>query len=250
MSDLSSGTLLRVALIGGIGVLILPPIAEATVNLTAYRVRLGDHAAYVRAVVDFTDGTLKSSEVDAADPTPADGTASIRVSHLRIQAQAAPRSAYGISVRVVQGVNRLSVAIRAPRGRFKYISYPVVGGDRLGIDLWKSAPPLRAAEIRRGAGGCLSLERWQVRPGFVNAAGHERNLFEHQFQLVVRGSDGRVLGRRSVIAAHGRWGSSVHYHASRQQAGTLEAVDFSPKDGALACLIQTRVSLSPFGAGR
>jgi hypothetical protein len=231
------------------GALVVPAVAAAVVNLTAYRVRIGDHPAYVRAVVDFTDGTLKSSEIEATDPSPADGTAGVRVSHPWVQAQASSRSASGISVRVAQGVSRLSVDIRAPRGRFKYISYSVVTGDRLGIDLWKSAPPSKGAEIRRGIGGCLTLDSWQVRRGFVNAAGHEHNLFEHQFQLVVRGSDGRVLGRRSVTAARGGWSSSVHYHASRRQDGTLEAVDLSPKDGALVCLAQTRVSLPAFGAG-
>ena len=149
---------------------------------------------------------------------------------------------------MVQGVNRLTADIHALRGRFKYISYSVVTGDRLGIDLWKSAPPSRAAEMRRGSGGCLTLDSWQVKPGFANSAGHERNLFEHQFQLVVRGSDGRVLGRRTVTAARGRWSSSVHYHASRGQVGTLEAVDLSAKDGALACLVQVRLALPAFGA--
>jgi hypothetical protein len=36
---------------------------------------------------------------------------------------------------------------------------------------------------------------------------------------------------------------TVRYRAVHRQAGTLEAVAFSPKDGALACIAQVRVNL-------
>jgi hypothetical protein len=60
--------------------------------------------------------------------------------------------------------------------------------------------------------------------------------------MVVRGAHGKVLGRHTV-AQHGSWSAQVGYHASRRQPGTLEAVAFSPKDGALACIAQVRVTL-------
>ena len=38
-------------------------------------------------------------------------------------------------------------------------------------------------------------------------------------------------------------GTTVHYKVAHRQRGTLEAVAFSAKDGALECLAQRRVTL-------
>ena len=64
------------------------------------------------------------------------------------------------------------------------------------LDLFKSAPPVAAAEIRRAPSGCLRLTSVAVSGRTVTASGRERDLFEHSFVLQVRGAGGRVLASR------------------------------------------------------
>jgi hypothetical protein len=225
-------------------VLALAVAAGAVVDLTAVRIRIADHPAFVRAVVDFTDGTLKPQEVVATDAQPVDGTVRLAITHLRVQAQAPTRTAEGITVRdTPKGTGRISVSTVSQTRRFKYVSYAVLTPDRLVLDLWKSAPPSRAAEVRTGANGCLTLANVRVRPGVVTARGAERNLFEHQLQLVLRGPNGGVLARRALTAAHGHWNGSLRYHAATARTATVEAVDLSAKDGALSCIAEVRANL-------
>ena len=224
-------------------VLAWPAAAGAVVDLTAVGTRVADHPAYVRVVVDFTDGTLRHDEVRTVDPRPFDGTARLRVDHPRVQAQAPRTAALGVRVRVVEGTNRIAVRIRAARRRFKYVSYAVVGGDRLAIDLWKSRPPGAAAEVRVGPSRCLTLRRVVRGPRIVRGFGRERNLFEHTVVSVLRGRGGGVLARKPTIATRGRWSARLGYRVARRQAGTFEAFARSARDGSLDCLVQRRVVL-------
>jgi hypothetical protein len=145
-------------------------------------------------------------------------------------------------VRVLQGRNRITVKLTAAPHRFKYVSYVSLRNpERLVVDLWKSAPPVAAAQIRRAPDGCLALTRFDVSARHAAAAGTERNLFEHAFVVRLRAADGRVLAQQPRTSAAGRWISSFRYPAVRRQAGTLEAVAESAKDGALVCLVQMRV---------
>lgn len=81
-----------------------------------------------------------------------------------------------------------------------------MGEDRPAIDLWKNAPPSRAAEIRRGNGGCLTLDSANADSiGVMKAAGREHGVFEHQFRVVIRAADSRALVQRTVHARNGRW---------------------------------------------
>ncbi len=230
-------------LVAAIGAPTVPAGAGAATELTAIRVRIGVHAAFVRVVVDFTGAALNGNRVEAIDPQPFDGSASLRVTHPMVRTRAAARGAAGIRVRVIPGVGRLRIEIHAVRGRFKYLSYAVVTSNRLAIDLWKSAPPPKAAEVRRGTGGCLTLESVHVRAGVISATGHKRRVFENRFLVAVRGSSGRILTRRAIVAAAERWSVSVPLSRNAPQLGTLEAVVFSAKDGALSCLVQVRVTL-------
>jgi hypothetical protein len=63
------------------------------------------------------------------------------------------------------------------------------------------------------------------------------------FGIVVRGATGNVLGRAGGVHARGAWTTTVRYRAAHRQEGTLEAVAFSPKDGAISCIAQVRVTL-------
>jgi len=212
---------------------------------TAVAVRIAGHPGYVRAVVDFSGGVIRGNQVSATDPQPMDGTASLMVARTGIRTAVPTTSGDGITVRTLQRPGLLRISIGARRGRFKYLAYAVVAGDRIVIDLWKSAPPSPAAEIHRGRGGCLTLDSAYVAAGTASASGRERNLFESQFQVVIRGGDGHVLARHHVHAVAGHWSTRLAYRVSRRQAGTLEAVDFSAADGALDCLAQLRVTLEP-----
>jgi immunoglobulin-like protein involved in spore germination len=218
-------------------------VSHAVVNLTAIGVRIGDHPGFVRAVVDFTDGRLEAGEVMATDPSPfADGAVLLRLDHRRVLTDAPPAAAHGVSVRLRQGANRVTIRLTSTRRRFKYVSYSVLRApERLVIDLWKAAPPSAAAETRAAPDRCLTLTHAGVGAHTVAAAGRERNLFEHSLVVRLRGANGRVLAQRPETAARARWRSRFRYPSVRRQTGTLEAVADSAKDGSLDCLVQARV---------
>jgi hypothetical protein len=54
-----------------------------------------------------------------------------------------------------------------------------------------------------------------------------------------------MIAMRPVTASGGNWHRTLAYGVTRQQAGTLEAVDFSERDGSLSCIAQVRVTLQP-----
>ena len=149
----------------------------------------------------------------------------------------------GVTVGISTRTRALQMTPTAARHRFKYLSYALIGGTRLVIDLWKSAPPSKAAEIRRGPAGCLTLDASSVSAGLVTASGRARGIFENQFPLVLRGSDGTVIVQRTIHVSGGQWSGQLTFHTSRTQPATLEAVETSAKDGARICIVQIRVTL-------
>jgi hypothetical protein len=237
--------LLLVTLVAASAVLA-GPVAGAGAALTATGIRIGNHAPVVRVVVDFT-GNLKDRNVLAIDPEPfADGRVDIRVHKRGIQSTASSRRLFGVRARVVEGTNALTLRIHAADHRFKYMSYVVFASpERLVVDLWKARPPTPNAEILRGRLGCLTLDSWRVRAGRARASGTEQDLFEHMFAMTLRKANGAVVKTRGVTASNGSWHRSFAYAIGRRQAGTLEVVDLSEKDGALVCIAQVRVTLRP-----
>ena len=224
----------------GLAVLLLAAVAGACI---AVAVRFGDHPAYARAVVDFSHGTIGMRNVEATDPNPFDGSAALRVSRAGIGTRVAIARGVGVTVRISARTGALQITLVGARHRFKYLSYAVISGDRLVIDLWKSRPPSRTADIRRGPAGCLALLKSSVSAGLVTASGRARRVFENQFPLVLRRSDGTVIAQRTMHVSGGRWSGQLTYHTTRTQAATLEAVETSAKDGALICIVQIRVTL-------
>lgn len=224
-----------------IGAFAALSVASASARLTATGVRIGDHLAYVRVVIDFAGGTLNDGEVTMTHFSST--AATVEVIHPKVQTQAVPRSGYGIRVRVVSGPDRLRGELRFGRARIKYVMFGVVTHDRLAIDPWKSAPPSKAAELPSGRGGCLALDSWHVRPGVVSVRGREHGIFEHTFGVLVRGADGHVLGQRPSVHGIRHWSAQVRYRAARRQPGTLEAVDFGGRGEGIVCLAQARVIL-------
>jgi hypothetical protein len=206
--------------------------------LTATGVRIGDHPAYVRVVVDF-NGKVPANQV--AFDNLSDFRAVLRVAHPGIKTNTTGGTGDGVKVALQPGTQELHIAMNFASHRFKYLSYAVVTGNRLAIDLWKSAPPRKPSHTCSGL--TLSSD-WASNGREVSVRGRERGIFENQFQVVVRGENGAVLGRKSVHGP-GRWATKVHYHVGRKQAGTVEAVVLSAKDGALECLAQQFVELPP-----
>ena len=102
-------------------------------------VRIGDHPAYVRVVVDFNGkaSALAKSRLGRFAPR----TASVRVTHPGVTTQTSGGTGHGVRVALQPGTQMLHVTMSFARHRFKYLSYAVVTGNRLAIDLWKSAPP-------------------------------------------------------------------------------------------------------------
>lgn len=218
--------------------LLLAAVAGACV---AVAVRFGDHPAYARAVIQFTDGTIGLGNVQATDPDPFNGSAALRVSRTGIGTRVSAARGLGVRLRISARTGALQISLASPRQRFKYLSYAVIGGKQLAIDLWKSAPPSKLAEIRRGPAGCLTLVRYSVTAGLVTASGRARGIFENQFPLVLRGADGTVIAQRTMHVSNGRWSGQLPYHTNHTQHGTLEAYEASAKDGALVCIVQIRV---------
>jgi hypothetical protein len=228
-----------IAVTAAVAVAALPSLAGAASRLAATNVRIGDWGGYVHVGVQF-NGSVPTRQVELDKLTGM--MALLHVAHPGVTTQTSGRSDAGVHVSLQAGTQALRITASFARHRFKYVSYGrQVRADRLYITLWKSAPPPRSGAA--GYRGCLSIRSFHVNKGSVSATGSEGpSVFENTFQVVVRGADGKVLGRRTVV--HGpSWRATVKYTASHRQSGTLEAVAFSPKDGALACLSQTRVTL-------
>ena len=233
------------ALAGAVAVVLTLVIAPqaAAAQLTATNIRIGDHPAFVRVVIDFTGGTVEPGEVVATDPDPfPDGFVRLPILHPGIKTTATPVRAEGVFARIAQGGGRITIRLTGTDRRFKYVGYAAQHTpERLVIDLYKSRPPTAGAEITRGRGGCLTLTSHTVTRKRVKAAGRERALFEHSLVVRLRRSGGRIQRQKAETAFQRRWRTSFRYRHARRQPGTLEAVALSAKDGTLDCLVQVRV---------
>jgi hypothetical protein len=235
---------LRRALLLAVALLATAP-APASATLTAERIRIGDHPGFVRVVVDFRGGRVFAGEVVASDPDPfPDGVVRLPLQRARLRTTAAPVRAHGVRVRMRRGSGPTAIRIAAARRRFKYARVrDLHGPERLVIDLFESAPPEAAAEIRRAPDGCLSLTSFAVGARRTLARGRESDLFEHSLVVRLRRADGSLLAQRPGVAAAGRWRLRVRHRRPRAQDGTLEVVALSAKDGTLDCIVQVRVRL-------
>jgi hypothetical protein len=235
---------MRIAVVALVA-LVFASTAVAVVNLTAIDTRFGNHAAFVRVVVDFTDGDLRPNDVMLLDPRVRDGETRLEIRHLRVRTEAPPESGQGVRVTSTQGTNRIVFRLRAAANRFKYVSYETLSSpERLVIDLWKDDPPRPAATIRND--GCLRLDSYSVGARARASGVALQRLFENALVLRVRNSGGAIVGERPLITdQQGRWSGNFPYTVARAQRGTLEAVVGSAKDGALDCLVQVPVNLRP-----
>ena len=251
MSPRSLGRLAAIALapLAVAGIATARAVTGSATSQTATAIRVGDHPGYLRVVVDLR-GTVPQANggTYATDPDPSDGRAGVRFGIIGLRTRAPPVNHDGVSARLTQGDNYLDLRLRTAPGRFKYLWWLWLGNDRLVVDLWKSAPPSAAAEISRGANGCLTLGAVRVSAaGIVTASGTESGVFEHQFLTRVRSASGAVLAQRTVHSSGRHWSVALIPYAQRPQPGTFEAVVRSSADGSLACLVQRRVALPDIG---
>jgi hypothetical protein len=227
----------------------LPGRAEAA--LTATDIRISGHPAFARVVVEFTGGRLRDNQTFATDPDPLDGRSAVEVTKPGIDTVAAAESAHGVEAEIVQHAGRIVLRLRSERRQFKYLAYDERRSPtRLVVDLWKAKPPSADAEFptapqRAPLRGCLKIETFSVDSGSASASGKERRLFEHSFGLGLRNSRGGRVRMVGVTAAGGDWSRTFSYSVGARQPGTLEAAEFSAKDGALSCIAQVRVRLLP-----
>jgi hypothetical protein len=226
-----------------VGSAVLAPQASAV--LTAREIRIGDHPGFVRVVIDFTGGRVEPGEVVATDPNPfPDGFVRLPLTRAGVRTVADPVREHGVFARIAQGSGKITIRLTGADRRFKYVGYFAQHTpERLVLDLYKARPPVDAAEILRGRGGCLRLTDHTVTRRHVNAEGRERNLFEHSLIVRLRRSGGRIHRQKAETAFRRMWSTSFDYPAARRQDGTLEAVALSAKDGTLDCLVQVRVRM-------
>jgi hypothetical protein len=236
-------TILRLAASAAIIGAAAPAAASASLNVSGGRI--GAQPGVTRVVVDMTGATFQLNEADATDPSPADGRGRVEIRHAAIAVRAFDLAGHGVRMRVSRpGSGRAAIVLTSAPGAFKYLRLSGLHNpERLVLDLYRSTPPAAAAEIRSAPNGCLALRSVQRSGRAFVVGGVERNVFEGSFQLIVRDARGRVVGRRT-ITARGAWRKGVGYRGvSGPQAGTIEAVASSAKDGSLACLVQRRVAL-------
>jgi hypothetical protein len=220
-----------------------PQAVPDAAPLTATAIRIADHPGFVRVVVDFSGGRVNAGEVVASDPNPfRDGVVRLPLTRPGVRSIAAPAQGHGVAARVRQATGRIVIRLAGAPRRFKYAGYRALHSpERLAIDLYESAPPSPAAEIRRAPDGCLSLRRFDISRRSVSAAGRERDLFEHSLVVRLRRPGGRIHKQRAATAANRRWSTRFRYPRIPRRTGTLEAVALSAKDGTLDCLTQVRV---------
>ena len=238
-------SLLRLALLAIVLAAALP--APASAALTASDVRIGAQPAFVRVVVDVTGGRAEFNEVEATDHVVADGSGRVDIDHAGIVVTPRDRTAQGVRARLsLATANRARLQLTSESRMFKYVRVFVLHGpERIVVDLYRSRAPSPAAEIRTGVDRCLTLTSIQTTGHTFRVRGTARNLFEANFVIRVRDGLGRVLGRR-IVTANGPWNQTVSYPVgTSRQAGTLEAVAESAKDGSLVCIVQRRVRLVP-----
>ncbi|HEY2354212.1 MAG TPA: Gmad2 immunoglobulin-like domain-containing protein [Gaiellaceae bacterium] len=228
----------RIGIVAAVGLLALPALASGkTTHLRATGVRIGDHPTYVRIVVDFS-GKISNRDVEGG---PARQTIAIaQLNRPGVTTKTNGKAGAGVHVTLQPGTQSLHIAMTYEPRRLKYLAYHVVSGTHLAIDLWKSAPPAKPSHTCSG----LTLRKVHVtKNGTVVVRGHEHGIFENQFQVVVRGKNGAVLGKNASVHGPGAWSTTVAYDAPQKQTGTVEAVALSAKDGSLECLAQQRVTL-------
>jgi immunoglobulin-like protein involved in spore germination len=242
------GRVKRIVLVSALVIAIASVVpAAASAALKATQIRVGNHPAFVRVVVDFTGGTLHANDAESPDPNPFDGRARVRVTAAGITSDASRVTGERVTARVVERSGFIVLRLTSRQHRFKYLEHGVLHSpERLVVDLWKARPPTAAAEFTTAPqGGCLTIDSIAAAAGRITANGTETDLFEHMFQADVRNRKGRVVGTRPVTASGGHWHRSVAYTVGGSQAGTFEVVDFSEQDGSLSCIAQVRVALTP-----
>ena len=224
--------------------------------------RIAEGPAFVQVVVPLQGPAVAAIEgqVEALDPSPANGRAVVRVTRPGVVASTTAVTRRGVRVRAGLNPGGFVVVLTAPRGRFSFLSYATtVGPPRLVIRLWTATTDAAARILDDG---CLRLTRWSGgRAGVASARGLELvPLFEHALVLSLRaeGRGGSTIAQRPITAIEGvfrpdfsgyltpgTWRGRLPYAVPAPRRAMLQAWSTSARDGALDCLVQTPVIRRP-----
>src|ERR687893_673577 len=92
---------------------------QASAQLTAREIRVGDHPGYVRVVVDFTGGRVEPGEVVATDPDPfPDGFVRLPLTRAGVRTTADPVRDEGVFARIAQGSGKITIRMTGADRRF------------------------------------------------------------------------------------------------------------------------------------
>ncbi|MGZ4233132.1 MAG: hypothetical protein ACXVVQ_17105 [Solirubrobacteraceae bacterium] len=209
----------------------------------------------LRIVVGFSGPALRSNQIMAQVRHPASDPTTLASAKLAITAPGAhvetatdsdtlAATFAGTRIGVVKSAGGLVVSLDPPDRRYKYMYYEVPDPRHILILLFESRTPGAAAYYVSGfPHGCIVFSHTRRSTGRITTFGTEHGIFEHQFTLALRGSDGRQFRRTTVHSVGRQWTATLTYAVHRQQWGTLEAVAFSPKDEAISCIAQVAVKL-------
>ena len=135
----------RLAFAFGLAVLAAGGLApQASAALTAREIRIADHPAFVRVVVDFTGGRVQPGEVNATDPNPfPDGFVRLPLTRPGVTTTADAVREHGVFARIAQtNSRRITIRLTGTDRRFKYVHYFALRGpQRLFFHLYKSRRP-------------------------------------------------------------------------------------------------------------
>ena len=247
-------TLGALALVGGTAL-----AAQAGAASTARSIEMRGLPAVERVVVTFAGDRIRATgdHVEALDPNPGDGRASVRVRGPGIASAAAPAARDGVGVRIASRPGSVVALVTAPPGRFKFVSYRVAGGNRLVVDLWRATTDRRATRLDDR---CLRLTAWRGGAAPAVTGLELRPLFEHNVVTSLRAENagGRTISLQPRIATGfrfrpdfsgyirpGRFGGPLPHSLTTPRRAMLEAWSTSARDGSLECLVQVPVQLTP-----
>jgi hypothetical protein len=209
----------------------------------------------LRIVVGFSGSALRSNQIMAKVGHVASDPTTLASAKLVITAPGAhvetatdrdtlAATFGGTRVLVVKSAGGLAVSLDPPDRRYKYLYYEVPDPRHILILLWESGTPGAAAYYTSGfPHGCIVFSHTHRSTGRITAFGTEHGIFEHQFNLALRGGDGRQFRRTTVHSFGGQWTGTLHYAVHQDQWGTLEAVAYSAKDETISCIAQFAVKL-------
>ncbi len=224
--------------------------AAASAALTATQIRIGNHPAFVRVVVDFTGGTLHRNDVESPDPQPFDGRCARSRHRVGIRRCGSRHLGRVVDRPVVQRSGSSSFQLSTRSHSLQYLEHGVLHSPERSsvVDLWKARPPRPPRSSRRlrreAASASSQLAAFPGRVPTRATRTRERPLRAH-----VPGGRAQPEGPCRRDATRDRDRRALAQDGSLRHRGRAEGnrrgVDLSEQDGSLTCIAQLRATLAP-----